>query len=145
MIGLVTTSFDEGADGFEGDHGLAWAIPAPDGSGPCIQRERSHSLDGAISILCGILSAGLAGADPLPRKRKSVRAANVVEYSLMAISPEKFGTRDAFYSKWKSLWSSSAPVTATNSSDKVSLQASDAQRLAELAAKIKFVVSWSLT
>lgn len=137
MIGLVTTSFDDGAESL----GWAWAVPAPPGAAPYVQRERSSNLAGAFSILC-ILSAGLAGADPLPRKRKAARAANVVEYNLTAISPDKFGSWDAFSSKWKSLWHTTVNVEDQTASTTVPLQPTDAQRLAELAAKVKFPVSW---
>ena len=103
LIGVVTTSLDPGANATPGHHDLAWAIPAPDGAAPLIQRVRSGSLDGGISILCGVLSAGLAGADAIPHKRKAAHAANSVEYSLVAISPDKFGVRDTFFAKWKAL------------------------------------------
>jgi LDH2 family malate/lactate/ureidoglycolate dehydrogenase len=143
LIGLITTSFDEGESGAADEINMAWAIPAPDGAVPLVERGRSRHPDGELSILCSVLSAGLAGADPHPRKRKAVRVANTVEYGLMAVSPDKFGTRDAFHAKWKPLWSNDAatggdPAAATT----VPLQSSVAGRLAELAAKTKFAVSW---
>jgi LDH2 family malate/lactate/ureidoglycolate dehydrogenase len=145
LIGLVATSFDTGSSDPTGELTLAWAIPGPEGRTPLIQRGNNQPLIGAVPLLCGILSAGMAGADPSPRKRKAVRAANTVEYTLMAISPDQFGTRDAFLTKWNALWPSSdtnAPVTEEPVAS-VPLTPSDATRLAELAGKIKFDVSWS--
>ena len=142
LIGLVTTSFDEDSESAAGDYGVAWAVPSPDGAAPLIQRECSLRLGAAVSILCDVLTAGLAGADPRPRRRKPVRVANTVEYTLMAVSPEKFGARDAFFSKWKSLWPNDATECEQRDAATVPLQTSDARRLAELAAKIKFAVTW---
>ena len=142
LIGLVTTSFDEDSDSAAGDYGVAWAVPSPDGTAPLVQRERSLHLGAAVSILCDVLTAGLAGADPRPRRRKPVRAANMVEYSLMAVSPDKFGARDAFFSKWKSLWSNDATECDPGAVTTVPLLTSDARQLAQLAAKIKFPVTW---
>ncbi len=142
LIGLITTSFDEDSESAAGDYGVAWAVPSPDGAAPLIQRERSLRLGAAVSILCDVLSAGLAGADPRPRRRKPVRAANTVEYSLMAIRPDKFGSRDTCFAKWKSLWSDDATESEQRDATTVPLLISDARRLAELAAKIKFPVTW---
>lgn len=143
LIGLITTSFDAGETNAADEVNMAWAIPAPDGAVPLVRRGSSHRLDCELSILCGVLSAGLAGADPQPRKRKPVRVANTVEYGLMAVSPDKFGTRDAFFAKWKLLWSNDAATGSDpGSAATVPLQSSVAGRLAELAAKIKFAVSW---
>lgn len=145
LIGLVASSFDTGSSDAAGELTLAWAIPGPEGRAPLIQRGNDQPLNGALPLLFNILSAGMAGADPAPRKRKAVRVANTVEYSLMAISPDQFGTRDLFLEKWNALWPSSdthTPVTHEPVGT-VPLASSDATRLAELAAKNKFDVSWS--
>ena len=141
LIGMVTTSLDLGSDAIAGTHNLAWAISAPDGAAPLICRERTQSMNGGISLLCHVLSAGLAGADMQPHKRKANRAANSIEYSLVAISQETFGTRNAFFSKWKSLWPDAAARDQSVGTT-VPIRPADAQRLTELAAKIKFALTW---
>jgi LDH2 family malate/lactate/ureidoglycolate dehydrogenase len=138
LIGLVMSSFEQTACGGAGNPGVAWAVPAPDGRAIADSGDRQSAAGDEVAALCSLLSAGLAGADPLPRKRKAVRSANVVEYCLMAISPAKLGSRDAFFSKWTSLWS----AAASSDTSQVPLQASTAIQLAELAAKIKFAVDW---
>lgn len=136
QIGIVATSFPEGHDM------LAWSVPRPDGRVPIVQRQRHEGLDTQFASFGAILSAGLAGGDSPPRKRKAVRAANLVEYSLMAISQDVFGAKDSFTSKWKSFLADDTAKAAADSNSTVALQAADAQRLAELAAKIKFAVTW---
>lgn len=145
LIGLIATSFDTGSSDPAGELTLAWGIPGPEGRAPLIQRGNNQPLNGALPLLFSILSAGMAGAEPAPRKRKAVRAANTVEYSLMAISPNQFGTQDSFRAKWNALWpTSDAPASVTQEPlTTVPLPPTDATRLAELASKIKFEVSWS--
>lgn len=136
QIGMVATSFPDGHDM------LAWSVPRPDGRRPMVQRHRHEGLDLQFASFGAILSAGLAGGDSPPRKRKAVRAANLVEYSLMAISQDLFGAREALASKWKTFMADDSAAAAGDSRSTVTIQASDAQRLAELAAKIKFAVTW---
>lgn len=122
LIGLVMSSFGDSTD-----QTLAWS-PS---TGP-IEHEGT-----SLTQLSQILSAGLAGADPLPRKRKSHRAANVAEYALMAISPSAFGAKETLAAKW----GMSAEITGSDAT-LITLSASDAKMLAELAAKIKFAINW---
>ncbi|MBS0205869.1 MAG: Ldh family oxidoreductase [Planctomycetes bacterium] len=133
LIGMVTSS----AGDLENGYSLAWSIPATDGAFPVIHRQAGSGLDPALTALCGLLSAGLAGADPHPRKRKASRTANTVEYSLLAIHPDKFGTREALIAKWGVTGPAIDAATTT-----VSLQSVDAEQLSALAAKIKFAVNW---
>lgn len=136
QIGLVATSFPEERDT------IAWAVPHPDGGRALVQRAPHEGLDGPLAAFGAVLSAGLAGGDPLPRKRKAVRAANLVEYSLMAFSHDVFGSKDAFSSKWNSFLATETVADNPGSSATVALPQADAEQLAELASKIKFTVTW---
>lgn len=136
QVGMVATSFPDGHDM------LAWSVPRPDGRRPLVQRHRHEGLDQQFASFGALLSAGLAGSDLPPRKRKPVRAANVVEYCLMAINQDLFGAKDSLASKWQSFMADNTIEPTADSSTTVQLQADDAQRLAELAAKIKFAVTW---
>lgn len=141
VFALITSSFDAVGLDPASHHDLAWASPAPAGADPLVQRQLSSNVDVAFSSLCGILSAGLAGADALPKKRKAVRVANSVDYFVMVINPEKIGTKEVFFTKWQSLWASLTPVPASELGT-VPLRQDGARQLAELATKIKFPISW---
>lgn len=140
LFGLVTTSFDEAGNNPFHNHDFAWSIPSPDHSAPRIHRQRSHSVDASLAILCSVLSTGLSGAGASSRKRKAVRAANTVDYGVIAVSPDKIGTKEAFMVMCQSN-SSTASDSSLNETT-VPLKQADARQLAELAAKIKFAVSW---
>lgn len=118
---------------------LAWAIPGPQAGAPILRQERQES-DDAFPLLFSLLTAGLAAADPFPRKQKLSPAANTVEYSVLAIDPDKFGCRDSLTTKWSSLWEKN--TVASQSEGHVSLDSSIAGQLRELATKIKFQVTW---
>lgn len=133
LVGLVISS---GSD-LESSESVAWAIPTADGGSAIVRRQPGQGLDPLLVSLFGLLSAGLAGADPHPRKRKAARTANTVEYSVLAIHPEKLGTRDALFAKWGGVTTAAVVESST-----VPLQPADAQKLAGLAAKIKFAVNW---
>jgi len=135
-VGLITTSFADSHDL------LAWAIPASEGHRPLVERVRHEGLDGPLNRLGALLSAGLAGGAPLPHKRKAVRAANLVEYSLMAISLDLFGSKEAFAAKWQVTLGTDASASGAESGSTVPLLQPDGQRLAELATKVKFPVTW---
>jgi LDH2 family malate/lactate/ureidoglycolate dehydrogenase len=140
LFGLVTTSFVEGGKDPLHNHDLAWSIPSPDQSAPRIHRQQSQNIDASLAMLCSVLSTGLSGAGASPRKRKAIRAANTVDYGIIAVSPDKVGTKEAFMAMCQSL-SSTASDSSLNETT-VPLKQADASQLAELAAKIKFAVSW---
>lgn len=140
LLGLVSTSFEEGGSDPLNHHDLAWAIPSPAQSAPLIHRQQSQQIDASLAMLCRVLSTGLSGAGALPRKRKSVRVANSVEYGIIAVSPDKIGTKDAFLAQSQSISSTASNRPADSVT--VPLRQTDASRLAELAMKIKFPVSW---
>jgi hypothetical protein len=135
LVGMVTTSFHDLADIQTHENSVAWALPANGDAPPVVERTGQRE---SLATLGQILSAGLAGADPLPRKRKANRAANLVEYSLTAISPERFGSADNFFSKWKSLWQAGPSGSTGQTVTTVPVTAAVAQQLSELATKIKF-------
>lgn len=140
LLGLVTTSFDEGGNDPSTNHDLAWSIPSTDPATPLTHRQQSRNASPSLQLLCGVLSASLSGSGSTSRKRKAVRAANSVDYGIIAVSPEKMGTREAFIASLYSV--SSPPIPLPLNGSTVPLQSSDASRLAELAAKIKFPVTW---
>ena len=147
LIGFVTNSFAERVANGVGDHALAWGLPAPAGSALQIVRDRSLDLGDASSLVLGLLTAGLAGGEAMSRKRKAARVANTVEHFVQAIDPDKFASRDTLLAKWGPTLSSNQPtMTAALPDDAaaetVTLQSDDARVLAELAAKIKFDVTW---
>jgi LDH2 family malate/lactate/ureidoglycolate dehydrogenase len=142
LIGVVTTSFEDQSE-TPAAHDLAWSLPGPVGLQPIIQRESRKSLGSTAVILCGILSAGLAGADLIRRKKKGLRAANLVEYCLVAIEPGLFGSRDALLEKWRPLWSGAGDVsTEPQTSQTIPYSKTVAKLLAELATKIKLPPTW---
>ena len=119
----------------------------PAGSSPLIVRDRSLNLGEASSLVFGLLTTGLASGEAMSRKRKAVRVANTVEHFVQAIDPDKFASRDTLLAKWgptlsakQSATTAAAPDNAT--AETVPLQSGDARALAELAAKIKFEVTW---
>ena len=147
LIGLVTNSFAEQVTNDVGDYAFAWGLPVPAGSSPLIVRDRSLKLGEASSLVVGLLTAGLAGGEAMSRKRKAVRVANTVEHFVQAIDPDKFASRDTLLSKWGPTLSAKQPSTTAAAPDNataetVPLQSDDARALAELAAKIKFEVTW---
>lgn len=139
LIGLAATSYDAAVESAD-EPTVAWSYPNPDGGLPIVQREPGGRIGPPLSLLLQALSAGLASADPPPRKRKAVRAANQVEYTMVAINPETFAARDAWLNKWQSLWSTTALPSQDGSL--VPLPEQTARTLAELAAKVKFAVPW---
>ncbi len=143
LIGFVTNSFVECASIDAGDHALAWGLPLPDGSAPLVIRDRSLNFGEAPSFVIGLFSAGLAGAEPVSRKRKANRVANTIEHFVQAIDPDQFGSRATMLAKWGPTLaarqlSSVAASADTVSTETLPLQASDVQVLLELAGKIKF-------
>jgi LDH2 family malate/lactate/ureidoglycolate dehydrogenase len=140
LFGLVTASFPEGGNASVHNHDVAWSIPSLDQSTPRIHRQQSQNIDASLAILCSVLSTGLSGAGASPRKRKAVRAANTVDYGIIAVSPDKIGTKEAFMTMCQSL-SPTASESSLNETT-VPLKQADASQLAELATKIKFPVSW---
>ncbi len=147
LIGFVTNSFAESVSHDAGDHALAWGLPTPDGSASLVVRERSLKFGEAPALAIGLLAAGLAGAEPMSRKRKANRVANTVEHFIQAIDPDQFGSRETLLAKWGPTLaarqlsaegvSNETAASDTAGSDTVPLQAEDAQVLLELAAKIK--------
>lgn len=129
LIGFVASSEDPDTTPV---HGLVW----PDGRVPIDTTSEQGSLP---FLFIQLLSAGLGGADASPRKRKANHAANAVEYALLAINPDSFGAREALTTKWSAVLKEELPV---DQSATVSLRADDARTLAELAARIKFAVTW---
>ena len=147
LIGLVTNSFAERAVNDVGNHALAWGLPAAAGSTPQIVRDRSLNLGEPSSLVFGLLTAGLAGGEAMSRKRKAARVANTVEHFVQAIDPDKFASRDTLLSKWGPTLSAKQPTTTAAlpgdaAVETVPLQSGDARALAELAAKIKFEITW---
>ncbi len=149
LIGFVTNSFAEQVLLDAGDHALAWGLPVPTGSAPLIIRDRSLNFGEAPALAIGLLAAGLAGSEPMSRKRKANCAANTVEHFVQAIDPDQFGSREALLTKWgptltarQSGSAATSPETALV--ETVPLRICDAQALVELARKIKFDVNWSL-
>lgn len=140
LLGLVTTSFDDGGNDPVQSQDFAWSIPSSGQSAPLIHRQRSQAIDASLAMLCRVLSTGLAGAGAAPRKRKTVRVANVVDYGVIAVSPNTIGTKDEFAAMCQSISSTSGDGSLNEAT--VPLKKDDASRLAELAAKIKFPVSW---
>lgn len=139
LIGLVHISMDLDADG-NPHANIAWSVPAAPGLKPPVSRSNRSGLGDSMAFLYGALCSGLAGVDMPPRKRKPVWVANVVEYSVTAISPEKFGTAESLLEKWKT--SEIVPVAQDTEKPSVPLLLKDAERLASLATKIKLALSW---
>lgn len=139
LIGLVHISMDLDADG-NPHANIAWSVPAAPGLKPLVSRSNRSGLGDSMAFLYGALCSGLAGVDMPPRKRKPVWVANVVEYSVTAISPEKFGTAESLLEKWKT--SEIVPVAQDTEKPSVPLLLKDAERLASLATKIKLALSW---
>ena len=146
LIGFATNSFVERVANDVGDHALAWGLPAPAGAAPVIVRDCSLNFGEASSLVLGLLTAGLAGGEAMSRKRKAARVTNTVEHFVQAIDPDKFASRDTLLAKWGPTLKAKQPTTATEhddaASETVPLQSGDARALAELAAKIKFNVTW---
>ena len=148
LIGFVTNSLAEQVIIDAGDHALAWGLPVPAGSAPLIIRDRSLKFGEAPALAIGLLAAGLAGSEPMSRKRKANRMANTVEHFVQAIDPDQFGSRDTLLTKWGPTLTARQSEFATTSlepalTETIPLRICDAHVLAELAAKIKFDVSWS--
>ncbi len=139
LIGLVHISMDLDADGNPLSN-IAWSVPAAPGLKPLVSRSNRSGLGDSMAFLYGALCSGLAGVEMPPRKRKPVWVANVVEYSVTAISPEKFGTAESLLEKWKT--SEVEPVALGTEKSSVPLLLKDAERLAALATKIKLALSW---
>ena len=148
MIGITTTSFAiEQSAGASASDALACAIPAAAGASPWVARASGEALGDVGSLLCGLLTTGLVGINTQSRKRKALNAANTVEYSLIAIDPEKFAPAGALSSIWQDRLSASAHFTAAIVPDEAAastilLRSDHARTLTELAAKIKFPVTW---
>jgi LDH2 family malate/lactate/ureidoglycolate dehydrogenase len=147
LIGFVTNSFAERVVNDVGDHALAWGLPVSAGSEPRIVRDYSLNLGEASSLVLGLLSAGLAGGEALSRKRKTARVADTVEHFVQAIDPDKYASRDTLLAKWGPTLAATQPTAAAASRDDaadrtVPLQFADARALAELAARIKFEITW---
>ena len=90
----------------------------------------------------GLLAAGLAGAEPMSRKRKANRVTNTVEHFVQAIDPDQFGSRETLLSKWGPTLAArklgtDVAANETAASNVVPLRADDVQMLLELAGKIK--------
>lgn len=134
LLGLVASSFDdsETADA----HRVAWAYTAPGGASTVVHRESSQQLSPGFSTLLAVLSSGLAGASPTPRKRKPARAANIVEYGILACQPEKFGSDSI------ATWAASAGAAPVDleSPTQVPLPEAVFQQMTELAAKVKLAL-----
>lgn len=147
LIGFVLSSFAERmADGTE-RRARAWGLPASGGSTSLVIRDNEWDHGEASSLVAGVLTAGLAGGETLPRKRKAARVANLVEHFVQVIDPDKFSSRDVLVSKWgptltarASQSTSGSNVTAEAAT--VVLQSEDARALAELSKSIKFDVTW---
>lgn len=137
LIGFVTNSFAESVSHDAGDHALAWGLPTPDGSAPLVIRDRSLKFGEAPALAIGLLAAGLAGAEPMSRKRKANRVANTVEHFVQAIDPDQFGSRETLLAKWGPTLAARQVSTVATSHETVPLRAGDVQVLLELAAKIK--------
>ncbi|MEI8381647.1 MAG: Ldh family oxidoreductase [Planctomycetota bacterium] len=139
LIGLVHVSMDLDSDGNPHSN-IAWSVPAAPGRKPLVSRSKRSELSDAMAFLYGALCSGLAGVEMPPRKRKAVWVANVVEYSVTAISPERFGAADSLLEKWKT--PEMVPVAEPTETPTVPLLLADAERLAGLATKIKLSLSW---
>lgn len=139
LIGMIHVSLDLDADG-NPHANIAWSVPAASGLKPLVSRSKRNELGDAMAFLYGTLCSGLAGVEMQPRKRKAVWVANVVEYSVTAISPERFGAADSLLEKWKT--PEMVPVAEPTETPTVPLLLADAERLAGLATKIKLSLSW---
>ena len=142
LIGFVTNSFAESVSHDAGDNALAWGLPTPDGSASLVIRDRSLNFGESSSLAIGLLSAGLAGGEPMSRKRKANLVANTVEHFVQAIDPDQFGSRETLLSKWGPTLaarqlSSGVASNETAVSNAVPLRADDVQVLLELAGKLK--------
>lgn len=127
LVGVaIATPLDSGpADS------VAWAVPTHDGIRHARQNPRGTPLEGLLNLL----SAGLAGVEPSPRKHKSARFANTAEYHLLALQPDHFGCRDTLL-KWHDASPLAPPVRTVRLPQEV------ANQLAGLARRIKFPVPW---
>jgi LDH2 family malate/lactate/ureidoglycolate dehydrogenase len=137
LIGFVTNSFTEQAANDVGDHAVAWALPATDGSTPVIIRDHSGSWGESPSFAIGMMSAGLAGTEPMSRKRKANRVSNTVEHFIQAIDPELFGSRETLLSKWGATLTARQHSTTLDVSTTIPLLQDDVTAMKELAAKVK--------
>lgn len=140
LIGFVTNSFAESVTNDAGDHALAWGLPTPDGSASLVVRERSLKFGDAPALAIGFLAAGLAGAEPMSRKRKANRVTNTVEHLVQAMDPDQFGSSETLLAKWGPTLaarqlSSDVASNDAEASHAVPLQAGDVQVLLEFAAK----------
>ncbi len=122
----------------------AWGFPAASSASSMIVRERRSDLGEPSLLAHAVVSAGLAGGDAPPRKRKATRVANTAEYFVQALDPDKFSSRDLLLAKWGPAMSAcnAGHAEPDISHETVSLQSDVARVLSELAAKIKFVVNW---
>jgi len=139
LIGLVHVSMELDSEGNPLEN-MAWSLPAATGLKPHLSRSNRNALGGEMSLLFGTLCSGLAGVDSHSRKRKPVWVANVVEYSVTAISPEKFGQADSLLEKWQT--PEMVPVAPAEEKPTVPLLLPVAERLAGLATKIKLALTW---
>jgi Malate/L-lactate dehydrogenase len=148
LIGIASTSFAvERPDATDSSDMLACAVPASGAASPWIARASEEELGDFGSWLCGLLTAGLVGANVQARKRKPLPAANTAEYSLTAIDPGKFATAELMGSVWQQQLKDRGQFVVESRAGEqtpatISLRPADRQTLAELAAKIKFPVTW---
>ena len=139
MIGVALTS--EPGDG-EADAGeLVWSCPVPQQTQVLIHRQRFAEGTTSLGLLFLILSSGLSGAEPPPRKRKASRIANAVEYSFLAIAPGVLGAADAITPRWSEVLTTAAQNASLDSA-RIPLTEPAAEALRTTAGKLKFAVPW---
>lgn len=134
LIGFVTSSEDPG------NRGPHTTIALP-GQPVSVIRSAAEASDTPLALFCQLLSAGLAGAEPPPRKRKANHAANVVEYSLLAINLDTFGVRESLATRWASRLPA-VMCTLDPTATRIPLVRKEVQMLTELAGRIKFDINW---
>lgn len=139
LIGLVTVSLDVASDGTKLSN-IAWSVPAAPGLMPLVNRANRDDLGESMAFLYAVVGSGLAGAELPPRKRKPVWVANVVEYDLTVLNPETFGTNPSLLGKGKA--ADLIPVEEIKDQAAVPLLLAVAERLAELATKVKLTLTW---
>ena len=91
-----------------------------------------------------VLAGGLAGGKPPHCKQKQAPFADDAEHFVLAIQPGLFGASTRFASDWSGVLGNlrTSLMHGSGSPDEVLLHPTTAVQLRELAAKIKFDVTW---
>lgn len=132
--GLIGVAFASGTNGSP-DNTVAWAIPGTGGLAAAVHRGPVRGTP--LEPLVNVLTAGLASAEPPPRKSKAARFANAVEYHLLTLNPQAFECGESL-NRWQA-----TQMAASETAVQILLPQEVAAQLAALAARIKFALPWA--